>query len=214
MPENGAHFSGQGHLIEAVILGDDNKTVIPVVCDSQGRLIIDLSGGSVVIGKVQIEDTNGNPIIANNGKLETQLFAVNDVTNLLQALTVKNENGGLNVTAQNFGVPGSSSNEFSEVLAPSGVETVILTRSVIAPVAEFDIIQCYGWGDYDGEFFIRIDGTQKGGGRTSAADRILYIAYDLGPIKVFPGQTVTVSILHYAPGARLFKCNLMAGVHD
>jgi hypothetical protein len=52
MAENGAHFSGEGHLIEAVILGDPNKTVIPVVCDNVGRLIIDLSGGTIVIGTV------------------------------------------------------------------------------------------------------------------------------------------------------------------
>lgn len=61
MPENGAHFSGQGHLIEAVILGDVNKTVIPVVCDAQGRLIVDLAAGTSTIGNVQIVNTiSGN----------------------------------------------------------------------------------------------------------------------------------------------------------
>jgi len=52
MAQNGAHFSGEGHLIEAVVLGDPNKTVVPVVCDSEGRLIIDLNGSTIVIGTV------------------------------------------------------------------------------------------------------------------------------------------------------------------
>src|SRR5579864_613340 len=52
MPGNDTHFSGEGHLIEAVVLGDPNKTVVPVVCDAQGRLIIDLSGSIIEIGKV------------------------------------------------------------------------------------------------------------------------------------------------------------------
>jgi hypothetical protein len=52
MPSNDAHFSGQGHLIEAVVYQDPNNTVIPVVCDAQGRLIIDLTAAIITIGKV------------------------------------------------------------------------------------------------------------------------------------------------------------------
>ncbi len=32
-------YSGEGFLIEAVVLNDPNKTVIPVVCDEQGQLL-------------------------------------------------------------------------------------------------------------------------------------------------------------------------------
>jgi hypothetical protein len=62
MANNDAHFSGEGHLIEAVISGDPNKTVIPVVCDDQGRLIIDLSSATIEIGKVD----QGTPNTAAN----------------------------------------------------------------------------------------------------------------------------------------------------
>jgi hypothetical protein len=73
VPSNDAHFSGEGHLIEAVILGDPNKTVIPVVCDSQGRLIVDLASGTSTIGTVMITDTNGNQITSTNGNLNVNV---------------------------------------------------------------------------------------------------------------------------------------------
>jgi len=62
-------YSGEGNLIEAVVLSDVNKTVIPVVCDSQGRLIVDLGSGTSIIGTVRIDDSNGNTINATNGAL-------------------------------------------------------------------------------------------------------------------------------------------------
>jgi hypothetical protein len=87
MPENGAHFSGQGHLIEAVILGDINKTVIPVVCDAQGRLIVDLASGSAVIGTVMITDTNGNPLLSSNGSLNVDITTGKDFDYVAGTLT-------------------------------------------------------------------------------------------------------------------------------
>jgi hypothetical protein len=66
-------YSGEGNLIEAVVLNDPNKTVIPVVCDPQGRLLIDLTGTSITIGTVEITDTNGNPITATAGALNVNL---------------------------------------------------------------------------------------------------------------------------------------------
>lgn len=73
MAENGAHFSGEGHLIEAVIFGDPNKTVIPVICDSDGRLFVVLGTGNSVIGTVKITDTNGDTVIAKNGALNVNI---------------------------------------------------------------------------------------------------------------------------------------------
>src|ERR1700687_6017528 len=67
------HYSGEGKLIEAVILGDPNHTVIPVVCDSAGRLIVDLASGTSVIGTVQITDSNGKPLLSNNGSLDVNV---------------------------------------------------------------------------------------------------------------------------------------------
>jgi hypothetical protein len=69
-------YSGEGNLIEAVILGDPTKTVIPVVCDSQGRLIIDLTGSSFTIGDVIITDDSGN-----NAKVDAEGDVQVDVNN-------------------------------------------------------------------------------------------------------------------------------------
>lgn len=68
MPANGTHFSGEGHLIEAVILGDPNQTVTPIVCDAQGRLVIDLSSATIEIGEVVIipASTAVNVFATNN----------------------------------------------------------------------------------------------------------------------------------------------------
>ena len=89
MPANGAHFSGQGHLIEAVVSGDPNNTVVPVVCDSQGRLIIDLSSSTITIGTVDIQDSAGNPLTSVAGSLNTNVTnfpakqAVDNLTQLV-----------------------------------------------------------------------------------------------------------------------------------
>ena len=144
-----------------------------------------------------------------------KLYGVNDATGVVQAATINNEFGGINVTSTNFGIPGSAFNQFGEVMAPPGIETAIITYVVTPPiVTAFDIINVIGWGDYDGEFLIRIDGILKGGGRSSAAERTIFLPYDLGPIIAHAGQVITVTITHYAPSSRTFRANLMGGVHD
>jgi hypothetical protein len=88
MPANGSQYSGEGKLIEAVVLGDPNKTVIPAVCDALGRLYVDavISGGSGAI--VQIEDTAGNPLTSVSGSLNV------NVTNPSGLDTVNQGNAG------------------------------------------------------------------------------------------------------------------------
>jgi hypothetical protein len=87
MPSNDAHFSGEGHLIEAVILGDTNKTVVPVVCDAQGRLIVDLGSGTSVIGTVRITDSSGNIINSTNGAVNVVEVPVTDFDYVAGSLT-------------------------------------------------------------------------------------------------------------------------------
>lgn len=104
MPENGAHFSGQGHLIEAVVSGDPNKTVIPVICDASGRLLVDLSGAVVDIGIVQIEDSAGNPLTSVSGSLNTNVTnfpAKQAVDNLTQIVPFEYDYIALTYTGSN-----------------------------------------------------------------------------------------------------------------
>jgi hypothetical protein len=101
-------YSGEGNLIEAVILNDPNKTVIPVVCDSEGRLIIDLNGSSITIGTVQIEDSTGNPIVSTGGSLNV------DVTS--GTVTVVQPTGtNLHTTVDNFPATQPISGAVTEV---------------------------------------------------------------------------------------------------
>ena len=66
-------YSGEGNLIEAVVFGDPTKTVVPVVCDSDGRLLIDLDGSAITLGRVEIEDTNGGPLTSIDGSLNVNV---------------------------------------------------------------------------------------------------------------------------------------------
>ncbi len=66
-------YSGEGNLVEAQIFGDPTKKVIPVVCDSDGRLLIDLDGSAITLGRVEIEDTNGGPLTSIDGSLNVNV---------------------------------------------------------------------------------------------------------------------------------------------
>ena len=66
-------FSGEGKLIEAVIDGDPDKTVVPVVCDASGHLIVDTSGMSVITGTVRIEDSSGLDLTSTSGALNVNV---------------------------------------------------------------------------------------------------------------------------------------------
>jgi hypothetical protein len=86
-------YSGEGNLIEAVIEGDVNRTVIPVVCDSSGHLVVDLTSGAITIGTVNqglgglspwlvsvnnfpaTQPVSGTVTVANPGLTDTQLRA-------------------------------------------------------------------------------------------------------------------------------------------
>lgn len=192
--ENGTHFSGEGHLIEAVIFGDPNKTVTPVVCDSEGRLIIDLSSTVIEIGTVD----QGTPNTLSNG----WSVKITDGTNVLgTAINPINTTGttvivpsvnGVNIFATNSSIP-------------FGIETTLLTYTTVTTL---NIKQFIGWGTYDGEFLLRLNGVIVGGGRTSAAQRTLDINYDVG-VSTSPGDLVEVTILEYGPGIQQFRANLI-----
>lgn len=130
MPSNDAHFSGEGHLIEAVIFGDTNKTVIPVVCDSNGKLLVDLDASSITIGKVDIQDTNGAPLLSTAGSLNTNVanFPVNQnvtVTNGAGAAAVNIQDGGNSITVDG-----------TVTTLPSGTQNVsLVATSVTQPVS-------------------------------------------------------------------------------
>jgi hypothetical protein len=201
VPSNDSHYSGEGKLIEAVILGDPNKTVIPVVCDNLGRLYVDavISGGSGAI--VQIEDTAGNPLTSVSGSLNVNVTDFPTSTVVTQGTTPWVVSGNISIGPEATGINIFADNDS----VTNGVETTILpyTNTGISWIT-----QIVAWGTYDGEFLIRKNGAIVGGGRTSAADRTLNILYN-NPIPTITGDVILVTILEHGPGLQQFRCNFM-----
>jgi hypothetical protein len=192
MPNNDTHFSGEGHLIEAEIFGDINKTIRSVVCDDEGRLIIDLSSATIDIGTV--DQGEPNPDLGDAWPVE-----ITDGTSVLGTVAHP-----LNVTGTTAFSPSSTTvNIFATADATFGVETTILSYTNTGIKW---ITQVIGWGQYDGEFLVRINGTIVGGGRTSAADRTLQLDE---PFSTISGDVITVTILEYGPGLQNFRANLI-----
>lgn len=132
MPENGTHYSGEGHLIEGQVEGDVNKTVVPVAVDSQGHLLIDLESSTITIGNVQIVNTSsGNTAqVDNEGDLQVDVnnFPAN------QNVTVTNAGGAAAVNIQDGG--NSITVDGTVTTVPSGTQNVsIIATSVTQPVS-------------------------------------------------------------------------------
>ena len=119
----------------------------------------------------------------------------------------------VNIVSDESDTFGTPTNLVNEITAPYATETPIVSYTV--PVnKEFNITKVIGWGDYDGEFFVRIDGVFMGGGRNSTANRTLTLMYEMGPIMATAGQLIEVSIFHYSPSMQIFKVTVEGGLKD
>lgn len=102
-------------------------------------------------------------------------------------------------------------NSYSETLVPFNLETTVLTYTV--PLGQtLHITEVIGWGDTDGEFFVRVNTIQKGGGRTTAATPNFIGDYSSAPIIANAGDMVTITAHHYNPSAETMKVNLLGGI--
>ena len=109
-------------------------------------------------------------------------------------------------------VSGGSANTnlYDDALVPFNTETVILTYTV--PLTKiFEIQQIELWGDYFGEYFVRVNGTQKGGTNVSSAERSKTLQYPASIVAI-AGDVVTVSVQHQASGSVKFLTNLMGSL--
>lgn len=128
------------------------------------------------------------------------------------------ESDNINVTAPNP-IPVTVVSEyvnpvnvFGEVDVPFATETTIVSYTV--PLTKtFDLTGAICWGEYVGEVFVRVDGVQRGGGWTTAAQITLDLEFDDAPVIATPGQVVTVSIIHYKAATRHFKANILGGTN-
>lgn len=99
-------------------------------------------------------------------------------------------------------------NQFGTSTAPFNVETNVISYTVPGGmILNLDAVEV--WGDYFGEWFVRVNGTQKGGTNLSAAERSKYLDYESAPLVGNPGDVVTVSFQHQYAGTVEFHANLM-----
>jgi len=107
---------------------------------------------------------------------------------------------------------GTPVNVFGEVDVPYATETTIVSYTVPAGKT-LNLTGAMCWGEYVGEVFIRVDGVQKGGGWTTAAQITLDVDFDGAPVVAVAAQVVTVSIIHYKTATRHFKANILGGTN-
>ena len=105
---------------------------------------------------------------------------------------------------------GANTNLYGSVLVPFNTETVIKSYTVPATKI-FEIVQIELWGDYFAEYFVRVNGTQKGGTNLSSAERNKTLAYP-GTIVCIAGDVIDISVQHQAAGFVKFSTNLMGSL--
>lgn len=99
-------------------------------------------------------------------------------------------------------------NQFGTATANFNAETNVITYTVPAGKS-FSIDSVEVWGNYFGEWFVRVNGVQVGGTNLSAAERSKYLDYEDAPLPTNTGDVVTVSIQHQYTGSVQFHANLM-----
>jgi hypothetical protein len=134
---------------------------------------------------------------STSGQVHTRLFSSTGI-----ALSSTGSALNVNVVSE---TPLNGVNQFDEDSVPYNVETTILSY---IPASTLLVSQVIAWGDVAGEFFIRVDGTQVGGGRTSEADRTIILPYQT-PIEVASGSAITISVVHFKASSEMFKTNLI-----
>jgi len=185
---------------------DDVDNTHPLNCTTDGTLEVQLTGTSV-----PIEVIVDNVVPVSQSGTWTVNLATEPTIDIGKVDQGTPGTQPWPVTVTNFPGEGNAVNAFAQVNAAPITETTIVSYTVPA-TKTFSLAHTISWGDYDGEFLIRVDGTLLGGGRTSAAERTLTLDFE-GALVATTGQVVTVSIIHYAPGIRLFRANILGGLN-
>lgn len=135
MAENGAHFSGEGHLIEGQIEDDPNKTIRPIVCDEDGHLIIDLDASTITIGTVDQGAAGTDPWSIKIDQTGTNNDVDATITNFPtnQDVTVTNGAGAAAVNIQDGG--NSITVDGTVTTIPSGTQDVNIVSTITLPVS-------------------------------------------------------------------------------
>lgn len=197
----------------------ENNKFIPIQIDTEGRFRLG-SGVTLDVENLELGDvgiTGTDPVTTNDHKIAISDEGAGNGFSIRSSIwdggnkLVVNADGSLNVT-QAVAATDTPINQFdTQTSIPSGSEQLIL--SYVVPVGKIlKVKKIIGWGTYDGEFILRIDGTQVGGGRTSAANRTLDLSYEAAPMEAVAGQQVNIYIEHYSSSTESFSANLLGGL--
>jgi hypothetical protein len=139
-----------------------------------------------------------------------EVFPATETTSLsiLSTLEQLNFSGG-SLVVTTTGSVGTPVNVYAEnTTVPPGILTIILSYTVPAGKT-LSITGAYGWGTYNGEYAIQVDGIEVGGGWTSAANINFHVDYSSAPVFATAGEVVTVCVTMYATHTEDFKANLL-----
>ncbi len=148
---------------------------------------------------VNLRDSNGVEILPATEATSTSI---------LSTLGQLNFSGGSLVvtTTGSAGIPG---NIYAENLAVPPNSTTTLFTYVVPAGVTYNINGLIGWGTYDGEWLITVNGANKGGGWSSPSFRTIELDYLNIPIVAVAGSIVAVTITNYASSSQTFRMNLL-----
>ena len=107
-------------------------------------------------------------------------------------------------------VPAAANlNVFVENLSVSPNSTTTLFTYTVPAGVTYNLNGFIGWGTYDGEFLVKLNGSNVGGGWSSPTNRTLSIDYGNTPIIATTGDVITITITNYATASQTFRLNVL-----
>lgn len=189
---------------------------IPVQVDNDGKLSV---GNVTISGPVTINDVVIKGVDPDNGNTSEDISVVNWGIHGYAMRTsifyqgnplLVNPDGSINVNVTAPGPIPTNANAYTENLAVAPGSTTTLFTYTVAGGTTYLFNGFIGWGTFDGEWLVTLNGANRGGGWSSPSNRTLQIAYGNTPIVAHAGDVVTVTITNYATATQTFRLNVLA----
>jgi hypothetical protein len=148
---------------------------------------------------VNLRDSNGVEVLPSTEATSLSILADLNQFNF--------NSGALVVTTT--GSTGTSVNAYTENLAVPPSSTTTLFTYTVPTASTYNLNGIIGWGTYDAEFLITINGANMGGGWSSPTNRTLSLDYSSVPIVANAGDIVAVTVTNYAASTQTFRLNVL-----
>jgi hypothetical protein len=148
---------------------------------------------------VNLRDSNGIEVLPATETTSLSILSTLEQLNFSSGSLLVTTTGSIgvpnNIYAENLAVPPNSTTLMFSYTVPGGVT--------------YNINGLIGWGTYDAEWLILINGANQGGGWSSPSARTLQLNYQNIPIVAVAGDTVAVTVTNYAASSQTFRMNLL-----